>query len=417
MKHLAPKSFRAFACAAGACPDSCCRAGWEIVPDEETIARYNKLPGPEGRRARAGIVYPGRGAQCAPADSAEEPLLRQDEARVCVLLDPDGLCSVQRHFGHEALCRICREYPRFHREFGNLTEHGVSLSCPTAYALAVSAPLEWDTWEDEAPVVPNELDPEAYLRLRRGRELALGLLAREELPLGQRVALVQRLAAGMQAAPEKRIRRDWSLRLRRWETAAAVGAANGRPPKAPEGKMHNAKCIMHNEGNGGRGLPRRCAHRLAMTGSEPAAALSRLAERFAGLEILSPAWGEKMAQFRALLQNEAGAHCAPLRGTRTAECRPYSRGAAGAHCAPLREPWETGRPELYARYLAHSLYKYWLDSLDDGNLIGRVERSVSMTLLGLAMDRTFPGEGPFLQRISREIEHCEENLAALLREM
>ena len=41
--------------------------------------------------------------------------------------------------------------------------------------------------------------------------------------------------------------------------------------------------------------------------------------------------------------------------------------------------------------------------------------SIGMLLLGLAMDSTFPDEGPFLQRISREIEHCEENLTALLR--
>ena len=438
MKHLAPKRFRAFACAAGACPDSCCRAGWEIVIDPDTCELYRTLCGPAAERVRAGIVYPGRGAQCAPADSTTpdaEPLLRQDGNRVCVLLDSDGLCHVQRNFGHEALCRVCREYPRFHREFGNLTEHGLSLSCPTAYALAVSAPLEWETWEDEAPVVPNELDPEAYLRLRRGRELALALLAREELPLGRRIQLLRRLAASMQAAPERQIHHDYALRLRRWETAAAVGAAIGRPPEAPGGRMQNAKCIMHNEGDGGRGLPRRCAHWLAMTGSETAATvgahsvrqrgtcplspvtchLDRLAERFAGLEILSPAWGERLAQLRAHLKNRAGAQCAPLRGTRTAECRPYVQGGAGAQCAPLREPWETDTPEVYARYLAFSLYKYWLDALDDGNLLGRVERSISMTLLGLAMDQAFPGEGPFLQRISREIEHCEENLAALLR--
>ena len=167
MKHLAPACFRAFACAAGSCPDSCCRAGWEIIPDDDTIQLYNTLSGPDGERVREGIL-PGT-----------EPLLRQDERRVCVLLDPDGLCCVQRHFGHGALCRVCREYPRFHREFGNLTEHGLSLSCPTAYALATGASPAWEEWEDEAPIVPNELDPAAYLRLRKGRALALALLARE----------------------------------------------------------------------------------------------------------------------------------------------------------------------------------------------------------------------------------------------
>ena len=72
-------------------------------------------------------------------------------------------------------------------------------------------------------------------------------------------------------------------------------------------------------------------------------------------------------------------------------------------------------PEPYARWLWYELYKYWLDALDDGKLLGRVNRSLDMLLLGAAMDQSLPGEGPFLRRISREIEHCEENLAALLK--
>ena len=56
MKHLAPACFRAFACAGGDCPDSCCRAGWEIIPDEETLALYRTLPGAAGERIREGIV-------------------------------------------------------------------------------------------------------------------------------------------------------------------------------------------------------------------------------------------------------------------------------------------------------------------------------------------------------------------------
>lgn len=350
MKHLAPSFFRAFACAGGACPESCCRAGWEIIPDAETLKLYETFHGAAGARVQAGII-PGK-----------EPLLRQTPDRVCVLLDPDGLCHVQKHFGHEALCRVCREYPRFHREFGNLTEHGVSLSCPTAYALAVGAPLQWESWEDEAPIVPNELDPDAYLRLRRGRELALELLGQETLPLAQRIALVLRLASAMQNAPEHLIHRDYGLRLRRWRAG------------------------IKDQGSGIR----------ERRGGALPSELDRLAERFAGLEILSPVWKEQLERFRAMLRDGAGARSAPLQPQQG-------------------ELPETDQPERYARYLACSLYKYWLDALDDGNLLGRVERSVSMTLLGLAMDRAFPKQGPFLQRISREIEHCEENLAALLR--
>lgn len=339
VKHLAPAVFRAFACAAGSCPDSCCRAGWEIVPDEETLRRYAALPGEAGARVRAGIV-PGA-----------EPLLRQDANRVCVLLDSDGLCCVQRQFGHEALCRVCREYPRFHREFGGLTEHGLSLSCPTAYRLAVSAPPAWDEWEDDAPPIPNELDAAQYLRLRRGRALALDLLTQEALPLERRLALVWRLAAALQAAPEHRLRHDYALRLRRW-----------------------------------RSLPASTGRRLRLTAHPAQPDCGKLARRFLALELLSPAWEDALRRFAALAEQDA---------------------------LP-RTPRTPEQAEACARWLWYSLFKYWMDALDDGNLLGRVARSLYMVQLGDAMDRALPGEGPFLRRISREIEHCEENLAALL---
>ncbi len=465
MKHLAPACFRAFACAAGSCPDSCCRAGWEIIPDEKSLALYQALPGEAGARIRAGIVPPvgaaiGRPPEAAASDELPplpaEPLLRQDPNRVCVLLDPDGLCCVQKHFGHGALCRVCREYPRFHREFGGLTEHGLSLSCPTAYALATAAPPVWEEWEDEAPPVPNELDPEAYLRLRKGRALALELLAKEDVPFWRRIALVRRLAAAMQAAPERRIRHNYELRLRRWTSLPPSRrdrpclSARGRLYRFACGKLHS--CRMPDK----QGLSLHPEH-------EGAVDCGALARRFLELEILSPAWRDALERFLALAETERTAECCSCTAAgrtaecrpctaegrtaaeRTAECRPYTaagRTAAGrtAECRPYTAEGQTAEcrpytaegqarnerpdrdcltppdPEPYARWLWYALYKYWMDALDDGRLLPRVDRSLAMLLLGLSMDRALPGEGPFLRRISREIEHCEENLAALLED-
>ena len=374
MKHLAPSSYRAFVCAAGACPDSCCRAGWEIVIDPDTCELYRTLCGPAAERVRKGVVPPvgaaigrppeesasqlchsepcpeqgRRGSEESVPLSPAEPLLRQDKHRVCVLLDPDGLCHVQRNYGHEALCKVCRDYPRFRRDFGGLTEHGLSLSCPTAYALATSAPPAWEEWEDDAPPIPNELDPESYLRLRKGRELALDLLTREELSLETRLTLLRRLAAAMQSAPERRVKHDYALRLRRWES-----------------------------------LPVKYNSQFSTLNSQ----LLRLARRFLSLEILSPAWKDALERFAAMAE----------------------AGSLPAGMLTLPDP------EPYARWLWYELYKYWMDALDDGMLLARVDRALDMLLLGLAMDQALPGEGPFLRRISREIEHCEENLAALLK--
>ena len=420
MKHLAPACFRAFVCTAGSCSDSCCRAGWEIVPDEAILKLYQTLPGEAGVRIREGIVPPvgaaiGRPPEADASDElpdvvaadsrghipreealramaaelrgrcgGEEPLLRQDERRVCVLLDPDGLCHVQRHFGHEALCRVCRDYPRFRREFGNLTEHGLSLSCPTAYALATAASPTWVEWEDAAPIVPNELDPAAYLRLRKGRALALELLTREALPLGTRLRLLYRLAAAIQSAPERRIKHNYEVRLSRWTTLPPSRrdkpCLSGLRSKQSPGGRSRSNAAFFPAANAF--VPNAGQARLVPAALSKAAALAR---RFLSLEILSPAWKDALERFASLAE-------------------------AGRLPAGLLLPSD---PEPYARWLWYELYKYWLDALDDGMLLARVERSLAMLLLGLAMDQVLSGEGPFLRRISREIEHCEENLAAL----
>ena len=137
------------------------------------------------------------------------------------------------------------------------------------------------------------------------------------------------------------------------------------------------------------------------------------ARRFLALEILSPAWKDALERFIAMAEaGELPEDASALFETWTAGCRLYRRKAVRtAGCRPYKAETE---PEEYARWLWYELYKYWLDALDDGDLLGRVDRSLDMLYLGIAMDRAFPEEGPFLRRISREIEHCEENLAALL---
>ena len=356
MKHLAPGWFRSFACAAGTCPDSCCRAGWEIVVDEETQNTYASLPGEDGARVRAALRRD------------EEVLLRQDGDRVCVLLDDDGLCHAQRCFGHERLCRVCREYPRFHREFGNLTEHGLSLSCPTAFRLAVENAPCWDAWEDDAPIVPNDLDPERYLLLREGRQLALGLLAREDLPFWDRLELVWALACRLQ---------------RGLDGGKRTGKAALRRLSSPIGQKAVLRDVRRYFGTlPWPGLRQGCL-------MEEALALPRWIDTFAGLEILSPGWKQSLQELR--LRLDAGR-------------------VPDGYLIPER-------PEIYARYLWCSLYKYWLDAADDGQLLARVRRSAAMTLLGLAMDRVLPAERSCLQRISREIEHCEDNLETLLKRL
>ena len=90
----------------------------------------------------------------------------------------------------------------------------------------------------------------------------------------------------------------------------AVGARSARPPDAADG-MHDAKCIMQNEGSGdgGCGLPRQCAHWLAMTDSETACSV--------GTSIACP-------QAPASQRGSADEQCSPLQhGSRLVLTAPH----------------------------------------------------------------------------------------------
>lgn len=154
-----------------------------------------------------------------------------------------------------------------------------------------------------------------------------------------------------------------------------------RSKQSPGGRSRSsaALCLTANAF-----VPNTGQARLVPTALSKASAIAR---RFLSLEILSPAWKDALERFETMAE-------------------------AGALPAGMLTPPD---PEPYARWLWYELYKYWMDALDDGMLLARVDRALDMLLLGLAMDQALPGEGPFLRRISREIEHCEENLAALLK--
>ena len=55
MRIREPDYYKAFRCLAGACPHTCC-AGWEVVVDPETAARYQALSGALGAELRAALI-------------------------------------------------------------------------------------------------------------------------------------------------------------------------------------------------------------------------------------------------------------------------------------------------------------------------------------------------------------------------
>lgn len=118
MKWIQPDFYDAFRCTAGACAHNCC-LGWEVDVDPDTAAFYEGLAGALGDKLRRCLIVSPDGSRC---------FAMTGEGR-CPFLDADNLCEIYSALGHDALCDICREHPRFYREFPGRTECGLGLAC------------------------------------------------------------------------------------------------------------------------------------------------------------------------------------------------------------------------------------------------------------------------------------------------
>ena len=177
MKVYYPGYYRVFRCIASACPDSCCKE-WAVDVDPDSAAFYRALPGPLGDRLRQVLK-----------DSEDGAYMEIDNGR-CPMWRPDGLCRIQAEQGHDALCKVCREFPRISHDFGDFRELGLELSCPEAARLILTAqPAPMICEEIPGGELP-EYDARWMTTLLGSRETALSFLDSNALPLPQTLAIL-----------------------------------------------------------------------------------------------------------------------------------------------------------------------------------------------------------------------------------
>lgn len=175
MEVFYPKYYEAFSCIAAECPDSCCKE-WSVDVDPQAAAFYRQLSGDLGDRLREVLQ-----------DTDDGTIMTIENGR-CPMWRADGLCRIQAELGHDALCKVCREFPRLTHDYGVFTELGLELSCPEAARLILSCPTP--------PFPMPELsDCEAYDRedmevLLKTRQEALALLDREDFSVPQALSLL-----------------------------------------------------------------------------------------------------------------------------------------------------------------------------------------------------------------------------------
>ena len=172
MEVFYPQYYENFRCIAGGCPDSCCKE-WSVDVDPDAAAFYRSLPGPLGDRLRA-VLQDTDGGTVMQIENSRCPMWRQD-----------GLCRIQAELGHEALCKVCREFPRLRHNYGNFVEQGLELSCPEAARLILDDPGDALVCETVPGGEEPEYDTEAMAILLRSRKVLLDFLSTASLPFPQ----------------------------------------------------------------------------------------------------------------------------------------------------------------------------------------------------------------------------------------
>ena len=312
MKIRYPAYFENFRCMAAACPDSCCKE-WDVLVDDASAARYLQMPGQLGETLRRNLTQDADGDWYFAITDGRCPMWRDD-----------GLCRIQAQEGHDALCQTCRDFPRLTHDYGDFVERSLELSCPEAARIIFSQPATWVEREAPGGEVP-EYDAADMAVLLRARKVMLTILADERYSVPETLALA--LLYGYRAQDE----------LDGGEQAQFDPAAELA---------------------------------FARTVAKPAD-LTKIAEFYSGLEILTDEWGQRLA-----------------------------------HPASIKA-WDP-RLRILARYVVE---RYWLQAISDFDLVGRTKMAVLACVLVSALGGDLVSTA---QLYAKEIENSEENVEAIL---
>ena len=123
-------------------------------------------------------------------------------------MNEENLCDIYQELGSEALCQTCRQYPRHVEEFEDLREYSLSLSCPEAARIMLSAKEKTEFEETEDLVEENEEDYQdfdllLFDRLEEARELIFTVIQNRSLDLTKRMGILLRFSFEIQEALDR----------------------------------------------------------------------------------------------------------------------------------------------------------------------------------------------------------------------
>lgn len=188
MRVRVPDYYKDFKCIAGDCKDSCC-AGWEVDVDEEAQEYYKTVTGDFGKRLKDSTIIDEEGIR-----------FTLKEKKRCCFLNDKNLCDLYTALGEEHLCVTCTEFPRFYECFGDLKEKGISFSCPTASEriLTHEDKLTWEEYEENEEISLNDIDYDLYMQLTAARQQVYDILQNRDKNIIWRMIVVLLFANDIQ---------------------------------------------------------------------------------------------------------------------------------------------------------------------------------------------------------------------------
>lgn len=191
MQYTVPDYYKDFKCIASECPDTCC-AGWDIMIDDRSLARYKKVKGGFGNRLHNSINW-------------KEKCFEQCGNR-CAFLNEEDLCDIYSECGEDMLCDTCANYPRHTEEFEDLKEVSLAISCPAAARLILGrdSKVEFITTEvDEECEEYEEFDYFLFTNLMDARKVIIDILQDRGVNYRLRTAMVLAFAHDFQVRLNK----------------------------------------------------------------------------------------------------------------------------------------------------------------------------------------------------------------------
>ncbi|MBR6222779.1 MAG: flagellin lysine-N-methylase [Lachnospiraceae bacterium] len=346
-----------FVCIADKCPKCCC-IGWQIVIDEKSIERYNRVTGEFSTKLKAGI-------------DTEESSFLQNHAR-CSMLGEDGLCELQKAMGEEYLCDTCRKYPRHEEEFLDLRERTLNLSCPEVVRMLIEPTYDFGFTEEENDEFddPSEFeDCDLFLldELAYSREKIEAFIKNRDIPFQKRLAMIGAAVFDMQS--------DYDF-----GNVELIGATCERfdDPKCLEAPIP----IENIDPLNATGIP--MDHSYALD------SLSFLYD----LEVLEDSWSDIIKE--------------------TMDCY-SSKDENSAEWKEAVHPEDQKVQAIFEKVFIALLYTYFCGSVYDGQIYARCMIAIwSVRWIMMIYKATDLTIEQVIYLYAREIEHSDENINALI---